>query len=663
MKHQRQRPWRRSGRWLCVAALGLSALAWGAPPATADGRSDMAAFETWYETHPREFDAASTRLKVIMAKYGGRDTSAAARMRMKEIEGDRERAAQEWYDDAKVDAEAKLQVGDVAGAIKIMGAVPADFRLTSSGARGKMWARNCAEWAREQLPKRARSVHRAIDGGEFDRAQRELDAIRRIADGLRTGLPADLQAIVPQYDILHAAAAKKLAVILEARRLRARVQPDLDSAAAAEQSSNWQAMFDAAVKIRAAIGPPADGETGLRRDAEVLWITAATKLATWPAEYEGRGEVTPDGNRVVYDFSSPAQLGDWEVTPTGSRVADGLLQLDKNAVLWHRARWPVKVRATMHAAPGAVLQLLFGNHYRVTVVVGFRVIVRRGKDNLADEKVTLPRGTKGPIAIEVVRAGGAFTVKWAGLTIVEVADPAPPIDAEVSRVAVHGAWAGAKLPNLTLWGKPTFELPAPVVTEEESDADEPVEELPKGWQKLRHPINGLKGWGERNGGKWSTRGSTELMHDGGRKRERIATFTHNETSARTFTEYEFAVEMRFVKHRNGCAPGLLFRVHGETVAWIFDNEAPAELVGLAGGGSRGVPRGTLASGTQAWQTVRVKVKLGKITGYIGKSKSWEIKIAAATATPPDRVDKGGKIGICSRGGFTAFRNPTIKYYK
>jgi hypothetical protein len=607
----------RQRRWLWLVVVGLSALAWSAPPAIADGRSDMAAFETWYEAHPRAFDTASTKLKAIMAKYGGRDTSAAARMRMKEIEGDRERAAQEWYDDAKVDAEAKLQAGDVAGSIKIMGDVPADFRLTSSGARGKMWARNCAQWAQQQLPKRARSVQRAIDGGELDRAQRELDAIRRIADGLRTGLPADLQAIVPQYDLLHGAASKKLNVILEARRLRARVQPDLDAAASAKKASNWQAMFDAAVKIRAAIGPPAEGETGLRRDAETLWIASATKLATWPAEYEGRGEVTPAGNRVVYNFSSPAQLGDWEVTPTGSRVADGVLQLDKNAVLWHRARWPVKVRATMDADPGAVLQLLFGNHYRVTVAVGFRVIVRRGKDNLADEKVTLPRGTKGPIAIEVVRAGGAFTVKWAGLTIVEVADPAPPIDNELSRIAVHGAWAGAKLPNLTLWGKPTFEIPAPVVTEDESDADEPVEELPKGWQKLRHPINGLKGWGERNGGKWSTRGATELMHDGGRKRARIATFTHNDASARKFTEYEFAVEMRFVKHRNGCAPGLLFRVNGETVAWIFDDANPAELVGLQGGGSRGVARGTQQNGTTAWQAVRGKVKLGISTHTVG----------------------------------------------
>lgn len=649
-------------------ALALTALLCGAaaPPAAADGPSDMAAFETWYQAHPAEFDAASTKLKAIMEKFGGRDTAAAARMRMKEVEGDRERAAQEWYDAAKRQADAKLAAGDVAGSITIMGAVPTAFRLTSSGARGKGWAHHCAVWAQDELPKRAKDVHRAIDEGRLEPAQRALDAIRAIADGLRTALPQELQAIVPQYDLLWGAASKRLTVIVEAKRLRARVQPDLDAAAAADTAGDWQAMFDAAQRARATLGAPAPGETGLKADAEALWIKAATKLATWPAQYQGRGEVTPGGDRVVYDFTEAAELGDWEVTPTGMRCEGGALVLEKNAQLWHRARWPVKVRISTEAPIGAVLQLHFGDAYYVTVVSGFRVIIGKGKERLADEKQVLPQGTKGPVEIAVQRAGGAFTVTFAGITIAEVADPSPPADDDVSRIAVSGSWKGATLPNLTLCGKPTFEQPTPAAGEGEGGTGttpETTEALPEGWQQLRHPVSALKGWGERNGGKWSSRGATELMHDGGAKRERIATFVHNDTSARTFTEYEYVVELRFVKHRNGCAPGLLFRVNGETVAWLFDDAAPAQLVGLSGGGSRGVPRGTLTEGTQAWQAVRVKVKLGSITGYIGKVKSWEMKVAAAEAKTPDRVDRNGVIGLCSRGGFTAFRNPAIKFYK
>jgi hypothetical protein len=645
-------------RVLCALLLACAAM-----PAAADGRSEMADFEKWYAEHPADFDAAATKLKAIMEKYGGRDTAAAARMRMKEVEGDRERAAQDWYEGARKTAEAKLAAGDVTGSIAIMGKVPAPYRGTSSGARGKMWARNCAEWAQQQLRPRSRSITRAIDAGELDRAQRELDAMTKIANGLRTGLPADLQGIVPQYDRVVEAETKRLHTIREARRLRASVQPDLDAAAAAAERTEWQAMFDAAKRIRATLGPPAEGETGLRREAETLWITAATKLATWPAEYQGRGEVTPDGNRVTYDFEQPAQLGDWEVTPTGARCEGGALKLDKNMKLWHRARWPLKVRVATEAPLGAVLQLHFGDAYYVTVVSGFRVIIGKGKERLADEKQQLPRGTKGPVTVEVVRAGGAFTVTWGGVTLAEVADPDPAPDALVSRLAVSGSWKGAALPNLTLYGKPTFEVPEPPAEETEATPEEPAEDLPTGWQKLRHPVNALKGWAERGGSKWSSRGSTELMNDAWKKGERIRTFVHNETSERKFTEYEFAVEMRFVKHRNGSAPGLIFRVKGETVAWLFDNEGPSELIGLSGGGKRGTPRGTLLEGTQMWQTVRIKVKSGKITGYIGKAKSWEIKVEDATAACPDKVDKGGKIGLCTRGGFTAFRNPTIKFYK
>lgn len=646
--------------WLPAAVVVLAA-----PAAIADGKSDMAEFEQWYAKNPTKFDAAATKLKAIMEKYGGRDTAAAARMRMKEVEGDRERAAQDWYEGARTQAEAKLAAGDVAGAVKLMGDVPADYKATSSGARGTMWVRNVADWAREQLTPRARSITRAIDANDLDRAQRELDALRRIANGLRTTLPADLQAIVPQYDLVAAKEQQRVDTILEARRLRASVQPDLDAAAKAEAASDWPAMFDAAKRVRGKLGDPEPGETGLKADARALWIKAATKLATWPAEFKGRGEVTPEGDRVTYDFASDTQLGDWELTPTGMRVEGGALKLDKNAQAWHKARWPVKVRVETAAPLGAVLQLHFGDAYYVTVVSGFRVIIGKGKERLADERQQLPRGTQGPVTIAVERAGGAFKVVWGGITLAEVADPSPPEDAAVSRLAVSGSWKGASLSNLTLYGKPTFKAPEPVAAEGDggTETEEPAEELPSGWQQLRHPINALKGWGERGGTKWSSRGSTELMNDAWQKGERIRTFVHNETSDRKFTEYEYACEMRFVKHRNGSAPGLLFRVKGETVAWCFDNEGPPELVGLTGGGKRGVPRGTLLEGTQMWQTVRVKVKDGKITGYIGKNKSWEIKVADAEATTPDRVDKGGKIGLCTRGGFTAFRNPTIKFYK
>ena len=64
----------------------------------------------------------------------------------------------------------------------------------------------------------------------------------------------------------------------------------------------------------------------------------------------------------------------------------------------------MKVRAQVQGTRGTVLQMLFGDQYRVTVVCGFRVIIRKGKENLADEKVVLPANTKGPIAIEVLRA-------------------------------------------------------------------------------------------------------------------------------------------------------------------------------------------------------------------------------------------------------------------
>jgi hypothetical protein len=102
----------------------------------------------------------------------------------------------------------------------------------------------------------------------------------------------------------------------------------------------------------------------------------------------------------------------------------------------------------------------------------------------------------------------------------------------------------------------------------------------------------------------------------------------------------------------------MFPIKGRYVIWIFDNEEPAELIGIAGV----LPRGTLAVGTTAWQTVKVKVKGGKATGYIGRGKAWGVKLADIELRDLDKMPQTG-VGLVSLGGVTVFRNPAIKFYK
>jgi hypothetical protein len=150
----------------------------------------------------------------------------------------------------------------------------------------------------------------------------------------------------------------------------------------------------------------------------------------------------------------------------------------------------------------------------------------------------------------------------------------------------------------------------------------------------------------------------ELYFDGGGKRERYATLVHELPTQYAFSEYEYVCEVRFVKHRNGSNGGLMFPIGAQHVLWVFDDTADTELLGVDGVDTRGM----LPNDSDTWVPLKVKVRDGTATGYMGRNKSWEFELASTTCTTPAKLPGTG-VGFASRGGGVTFRNPSIKFLK